>query len=432
MTALKSDRQIHIRDSDFLGFAPLIPDAGEKQDLRELAALTGFAGFSLRHLELQYGCHAADPVHDLRSRKNTFNPNSNGTRLIVCKRIDDILSYLRVSQCEPIVNQPFRALETPHSPTRKDEVVIAAVNAFACLTRPTKFQCSQLEDLVLATLDHTNEFTRRLVAACLSNSSFATHSLVMRLCDEPTDICAPLLLRSPVLLDQDLVALILKNGVPFARVIARRNLLSNNLRGLLLTLGDAKIASDVTDREASPIYPEFKVNPEEVSEKLEAARSALRKMMQPESDDDAEVIAETPAAAALPPRPQPSQIAAKLRATALQLDTVFFITALADLHGLSFERAKRILERNAPSELMTALRAADLPTADACIIAGAFFPEIFKDKQEVSLFLTRYDGISQDQSANNVRRWKADEISAALRAKPANHSRIAERILKAS
>jgi uncharacterized protein (DUF2336 family) len=372
--------------------------------------------------------------HD--SRKNTFDPNSSGTRLIVCKRIDDILTYLRVCQCEPIVNQPFRALETLHSPTRKDEIVIAAVNAFACLTRPSKFQCNQLEDLVLATLAHTSEPTRRLVAACLSNSSLAPHGLVMKLCEETAETCATLLLRSPVLQDQDLVALILKNGLPFARVIARRNMLSNNLRGLLLTLGDARIATDVTERDAAPIHPEFKADPAEVSEKLEAARSALRKMMQPDSEERADAPVQeplqAPAAAELPARPQPGQIAARLRATALQLDTVFFITALADLHGLGFERAKRVLERSAPSELMTALRAADLATADACIIAGAFFPDIFRDKQEISLFLTRYDGISQEQSLANVRRWKAEEISTALRAKPANYPRIAERILKAS
>ena len=332
----------------------------------------------------------------------------------------------------------FRALESTNSQTRKDEIVIAAVSAFASRTRPTRLDANLLEDLVLPTLPHTADATRRMASACLSDLPHAPHRIVMRLCEEKVDICAALLLRSPVLQDADLISLIEKNGIPFARVIARRATLTHKIRALLLALGDSIVATIVTNEKlpVPTIHPEIKADRAEISAKLEAARDALRNMMREQIDVPnveperltAQVV-ERPVKVAT--RPEPQQIAAKLRATAFLPDEKFFVTALADVHGLSFERAKRVLQRSAPSELMTALHAGGVSTADAFVIISAFYPELSKDKAEIALFLTRYDALQHDQTLTNVRRWKAEEISNALRAKPANFV-LPQRELKAS
>jgi uncharacterized protein (DUF2336 family) len=81
---------------------------------------------------------------------------------------------------------------------------------------------------------------------------------------------------------------------------------------------------------------------------------------------------------------------------------------------------------------MTALHAAGVSTADAFIILSAFYPQISRDKQEIALFLSRYEMMVQEQSEANVRRWKAEDISSALRAKPANFGEPARIRLKAS
>jgi uncharacterized protein (DUF2336 family) len=337
------------------------------------------------------------------------------------------------------VNQPFRALETSSSQHRKDDIVVAAVSAFAARTRPARVEADQLEDLILPILSDTSEATKRLAAACLSDMAHAPHRLVMRLCQEKADICATLLLRSPVLQDSDLVTLIAQNGVTFARVIARRTAMTKNLRGLLLALGDSNVATLVTAETApaSDIHPEIKASKAEISEKLDAARNALRKMMVEKPANSPEMRQALPAplpeqlSAALPKR-EPMLASSKLRATALLLDDGFFITALADIHGLSFERAKRVVQRAAPSEMMTALHAAGVSTADAFIILSAFYPQISRDKQEIALFLSRYEMMVQDQTIANVRRWKAEDISSALRAKPANYGEAAQKHLKAS
>jgi uncharacterized protein (DUF2336 family) len=132
------------------------------------------------------------------------------------------------------------------------------------------------------------------------------------------------------------------------------------------------------------------------------------------------------------PKREPMLASSKLRATALLLDEGFFITALADIHGLSFERAKRVAQRSAPSELMTALHAASVSTGDAFIILSAFYPHIAKDKQEISLFMSRYQSMVFEQTSDNVRRWKAEDISNALRTKPANYGELAQKQLRAS
>jgi uncharacterized protein (DUF2336 family) len=333
----------------------------------------------------------------------------------------------------------FRALENASSHTRKDEIVLAAVNAFASRTRPTRLEAGQVEDLVLATLDHTSAQTRRLAAACLSHVPHAPLKLVLRLCEESADICAPLLLRSPVLQDADLIALVEKNGVDFARIIARRLTLTQKLKNFLLSLGDRQLASIVTAETPAEIHPEIKADPVQISAKLEAARDALRAMMREQVElpvitsaaqeafepalpaADVGPIAPSAGWSEPPAQPrEPGQVPATLRRTALMGDPSFFITALADAHGLSFERAKRITGRATPSEMIMALHAAGVTTADAFIIVTAFYPSLAKEKSEIALFLIRYEGMVHDQSLSNVRRWKAEEISQALRTKPAN------------
>ncbi len=328
---------------------------------------------------------------------------------------------------------PFRALENTHSQSRKDQIVTAAVSSFVARTRPTKLEANLLEDLVLPIIPYTEPATRRLAAACMSHSAHVPHRLVMRLCEEEAEICAALLLCSPVLKDEDLVSLIERRGMAFARVIARRTDISGKLRNFLLVLGDESVATAVfADKTSLPVlHPAIAANPIEISEKLEAARSALREMMRGKTVAAAPEPLPAPVETAKP-KPEYGNTAAKLRATALLADDSFFITGLADTHGLTFERSRRILQRSAPSELMTALHAAGVLTADAFIICAAFFPVIVREKTEITLFLTRYEKLVREQSQGNVRQWKAEEASATLRAGPANSSMPEAVALKAS
>ncbi len=98
----------------------------------------------------------------------------------------------------------------------------AAVTAFCSLTRPSRREIAQLEDLTLPLYDSVSAEARRFVAAALSECQNSPAALVRRLADEPVEIAAPLLLRSNALTDIDLIALIGRRGIGHARVIARR------------------------------------------------------------------------------------------------------------------------------------------------------------------------------------------------------------------
>src|SRR5690606_5917206 len=94
----------------------------------------------------------------------------------------------------------------------------------------------QLEDLTLPLFDQVSVESRRYVSAALSECGTPPPALVKRLADESADIAAPLLIRSQVLGDADLVALIARHGWSHARVIARRRNLNPAIADLIALL----------------------------------------------------------------------------------------------------------------------------------------------------------------------------------------------------
>src|SRR5690606_156691 len=105
------------------------------------------------------------------------------------------------------------------------------------MARPTRRETAQLDDLAVPLLASVSEETLRFAAATLSDSPYAPPTLVRRLCDMPVEICAPLLMRSPILTGIDLVALIGRHGLPHARAIAARQGLDSRIVRLIASLG---------------------------------------------------------------------------------------------------------------------------------------------------------------------------------------------------
>ena len=129
---------------------------------------------------------------------------------------------------------------------RAERLVRAAVTAFCSLTRPSRSEIAQLDDLAMPLYDQLSVETRRYMAAALSECEYAPALLVRRLCDDTIEIAAPLLVRSPLLREIDLVALIGRHGLPHARVIARRPDLDSTIAALVraLEIPSMKIAAE--------------------------------------------------------------------------------------------------------------------------------------------------------------------------------------------
>jgi len=135
-----------------------------------------------------------------------------------------------------VSSSDFRQIAIRTESGKAERLFRAAVSAFCSLTRPSRREIGQLEDLTLPLFDDVSVESRRYVAAALSECEYAPAALVRRLCEEPVDIAAPLLIRSRAVSDIDLIALIGRHGLPHARAIARRKDLNPTIADLIRAL----------------------------------------------------------------------------------------------------------------------------------------------------------------------------------------------------
>ena len=284
----------------------------------------------------------------------------------------------------------------------------AAVTAFCSLTRPSRREIHQLEDLTLPLFPEVSVESRRFVAAALSECAYPPPALVRRLCEEPVETAAPLLVRSVALTDIDLIALIGRHGLPHARAIAGR-------QGLNPTIVDLIRALEVSTQAAAEAVQEVAEARKEVPAMsnpypgvfAENARRRLRDMMrgtvEPTGDQGVEVSV---------------TLYAKLRESALTGHAAFFQTVLADVLEIEFRQARKITEASNYSGLLAALRALDLTAEEAFVITAAVFPTSFAHPEGIRLFLERFRLLHPEAAIERVRGWRAETLSSSLRSRP--------------
>ncbi len=295
------------------------------------------------------------------------------------------------------------------------------MSAFCSLTRPSRREIGQLEDLTLPLFDNVSVESRRYVAAALSECEYAPAALVRRLCEEPVDIAAPLLIRSRAVSDIDLIALIGRHGLPHARAIARRKDLNPTIADLIRVLERPTLVR-VRDPDANATNQIAPAITEAASgsatrEQLpgiaaENARRRLRSMMR---------IGDEAAA----PKSDPftgTDTYMKLRETALTGNAAFFQTALADALDIDFSTARSLTANQNYASLLAALRSLDLSEDRAFLITVAVYPSQFPHPQAIRTFLDRYRLLHRDAAVDKVRLWKAEILSKVVReAAPANN-----------
>ncbi|PBB93450.1 hypothetical protein CK215_05695 [Mesorhizobium sp. WSM3864] len=303
----------------------------------------------------------------------------------------------------------FRHIAIRTEAGKAERLFRAAVSAFCSLTRPSRREIAQLEDLTLPLFDEVSVESRRYVAAALSECEYAPAALVRRLAEEPVEIAAPLLTRSTALSDIDLIALIGRHGLPHARAIARRKELNATIAHLIRALEKPTLVNTrppETVTKLAPVKPAASATEDSrpdpgVSE--ESARRRLRSMMRPAGES----------AAVNPFLGQPTYL--KLRETALTGNLAFFQTALADALDIDFAAARSITEQSGYAALLAALKALDLSEDRAFLIAVAIYPGEFPHPQAIRLFLDRYRLLHREAALDMVRAWKAETMSRAIR-----------------
>lgn len=283
--------------------------------------------------------------------------------------------------------------------TRKAERLFrAAISAFCSLPRPSRREIAQLEDLALPLFDDVPDDALRFGAAALSETEYAPRQLVLRLAESKVDVAAPLLIRSAVLNDVDLIALIGRHGLPHARAIGRRKDLNPAIAHLIRALERPKLtgAPNAVDISAQT---EERAKPKS-GEAADSVRHRLRAIM-----------AETRGSSAARRDTTPYS---KLRETALSGNLVFFQTALADALRIDFATAHTVVMTNDYARLLSALKVLELGEDHAFLITVAVFPQQFPHPQAIRLFLDRYRLLPVEVARNQLSQWQLEAMSPGL------------------
>jgi uncharacterized protein (DUF2336 family) len=282
----------------------------------------------------------------------------------------------------------FRQIEASggSADERAERLFQAAVSAFSSLTRPSRLDIQQLDDLAIPLFERVSLAGKRFAAAALSTCVSAPPSLLRRLCEEGVEVAAPLLIRSPALTDADLVSLIARFGQPYAQAIARRKNLHPAIADLLRALTrPEKPMPALRDGPAAPLPEAAPSSPPRASEAVDDvsdhARAKLRAMMRP---------------AAGTRRLGGRTAFLRLRDAALTRRPALFHTALADSLGLWFDEA--CLLAGDPGGLALAFRALGLKEEEAFLLLALALPQAFGGPDEVSRFLDHYAGLEPDET----------------------------------
>lgn len=287
-----------------------------------------------------------------------------------------------------------------------DRLFKAAVGAFSALTRPGRLEIEQLDDLTGPLFNSTSDETRRFASAALSDCQRPPSQLLARLCREPIETAAPILVRSPAISDVELIAVIGTHGLPHARAIARRTGLNRAIIDLLRLFGDADIDRLLGHR-MSAAAAGLATKPTDVESPAELVRQRLRGMMLAASD--------IPAVSRQwfgPDQTTAPAASRRLFELALLPDRKIFLEALASVLGLHSAQTASLTRPRALWDFMVALRSLFVPGTTAFAIVELICAESPHGADQTRLFFRRYDGIRPDIARERVIRWRGNDRSS--------------------
>ncbi|MDP3896191.1 MAG: hypothetical protein Q8Q62_05910 [Mesorhizobium sp.] len=313
----------------------------------------------------------------------------------------------------------FRQIAIKSEPGKGERLFRAAVSAFCSLTRPTARDAAQLDDLTLPLYDRVSPEGKRYAAAALSECRKAPAGLVRRLAGEPVEIAAPILVRSAVLGDVDLLALIGRQGLAHALAIGRRSPLNPAIAELIAALEASVPAADPASSHsgrpataAKRTRPEIaRIVPPVAPAPVESARAQLRTMMAvgggapPSGEAKSSAIR---AGGAVP-------LYDRLKATALSGTPALFQTALADGLEIGFAEARALTEAPRYTRLMSVLRGLDLSAEQAFLLTSAAYPTAFPHAEAMRLFIEAFDLTHPEAGRDEIRRLKGESVAAIAR-----------------
>ena len=341
-----------------------------------------------------------------------------------------------MSQAYFVSSSDFRGIANRELPGKADRLFRASVTAFCSLTRPTRREIAQLDDLAMPLYPEVALDTLRYAAAALSECRRGPPALIRRLASERIEIAAPLLIRSQVLGEVDLIAIIGQSGLAHARAIGRRAGLDPRIADLVRILeatatrqASPAAAETPTAEETSAMALPVRANDDGYGDAAEAVRDSLRSMMAAGGQASA-----SPATRAAIRLSGDRSSYEKLRSTALSGAPGLFQTALADALDIGFAEARKLCDRASLPRLMLVLRGLELSAEQAFMLAAAACPDAFVHADSIRAFVDRYELTHWEAGRDEIRALRGEtlaSIAAAPRAKPADERQPAA-LLRAS
>ncbi len=296
---------------------------------------------------------------------------------------------------------------------KAERLMRASVSAFCSLTRPSRREALQLDDLTLPLFDMVSIDARRFVAAALSDCGVVPPELHARLADQPVEVAAPLLVRSAHLRDVDLIALIGRHGLGHARAIARRKKLDPAIAQLIRAMEAAAAAaagaSEPSPADPAPAQAPAQAEPAGKGEAAEATRERLRAIMKvgrpvapagTEDESGADFV--------------------RLRDAALTGEPQFLATALAETLKVNLATARALPSAGGLSSLLAAFRSLNFTEERAFLLVSAILPGQFPHPESVRLFLERYRALDVETARERVRGWKLEMVANWIQWQSAN------------
>jgi uncharacterized protein (DUF2336 family) len=301
-----------------------------------------------------------------------------------------------------VSSSDFRQIARKGSSDRAERLFRAAIAAYCCLSHPTRAETAQLEDLALPLYASVSEDGLRYVAAALSECPAPPAALVKRLCLERVEICAPLIVRSSVLTDADLISLIARKGAAHAKVIARRKGLNPAIGALVAQIGKRAMLSD------EPVAPVTS----SVPYKAEETREQLRGMM-------------APSRATVSPGIVPIHVYPRLRAAALAEDREQLIAVLSQCLELDADTASALLRPSSVSLLVVALRALALTGEQALFIVACVAPAYFTRADAARELVSSFASESIESARKQVQQFDREDRRVSSFARDVSRAALA-------
>jgi hypothetical protein len=161
------------------------------------------------------------------------------------------------------------ALQRNHSRARKARLLLAAVQQFCEIKRPTREDTEIFRELFYQLIEGCGKSDRRAISAALARNPYCPRPILIYLALESPDIAAPMLLFSEALNETDIVTLANRFPKEHLKILCRRQSLTETAARALARYGGVECA-ELLAKNTALLQPSPPPDPGQIPEVVQA------------------------------------------------------------------------------------------------------------------------------------------------------------------